>query len=279
MEETAEPKRRTPAILLPLMGLSLATGFLTRLPARGGVDWEDQRVWSWSFAFYPLCGMLLGLLAAAPVIIMWRYPSAESLILLSVFYYLAIIEWLTRFLHFDGFCDCCDSFSSMSASQERRLEIMKDPHVGSIAVGAACLLFMGKALTLYLLILRGIIIYGNFPRTILMLVAIPAAARLSMTVLAAIGKYPRESGTAMKVVGKVPFPALLFGALLMIPLVSHIGWLASALPFLLCAFTVFYWKIKADAKIGGVTGDVLGACAESAELAAMIGFLIALEAL
>ncbi len=278
MDDSGTPKRKTPAPLLPFMGLSLATAFLTRMPSRGGVDWEDQRVWSWSFAFYPLCGALIGLLAAAPVIIMWKYPAAESLILLAVFYYLAMIEWLTRFLHFDGFCDCCDAFSSMAATKERRLEIMKDPHVGSAAVGAACLLFLGKALTLYLLILRGVMFHHNFPRVVFMLVAIPAAARMSMLALAAIGSYPRESGTAARVVGKVPFPALMLGTLLLLPLAWQIGWRASALPFLLCAFTVFYWKIKADAKIGGVTGDVLGACCESAELAAAIGLLLALEA-
>ena len=262
----------TPSFLLPFKGFSLALGFLSRIPTLGKMDWEDQRIWSWSFAFYPLCGILLGLVATAPVIIMWRLPAAESLILLSVFYYMAFIEWSTRFLHFDGFCDCCDAFSAMTASQEKRLEIMKDPHVGSSAVGGA-----GLLLTLYLLIVKGIVVLDNFPKTILMLIAIPAAARLAMLCLAAIGHYPRKTGTAIKIIGKVPMPALLFGALCMLPLVILIGLKASALPFLLCAFTMLYWKIKADNKIGGVTGDVLGACSETCELAAAVGLLLALE--
>lgn len=275
-QETKE--RKTPLALTPFHGLSLAFGFLSRLPAAKGIDWSDRRVWGWSFAFYPLCGVALGLVASAPAIIMWKLPAAESLMLLSVFYYLAVIEWATRFLHFDGFCDCCDAFSAMTASRERRLEIMKDPHVGSSAVGAAGLLLLGKALTLYLLMYKGIVILDNFPKTIAMLVSIPAAARLAMLCLAAIGRYPREKGTAAMVVGQVPFPALLLGVATVLPFPFLIGLRASALPFLLCAFAMMYWKIKADAKIGGVTGDVLGACVESCELAAAIGLLLALEA-
>lgn len=273
-----ETKAKTHPLLVPFMGLSLAFSFLSRLPAARRIDWDDQRIWSWSFAFYPLCGAALGLLASAPVAIMWKLPAAESLMLLSVFYYLAFMEWATRFLHFDGFCDCCDAFSAMPAGKERRLEIMKDPHVGSAAVGAAGLLLLGKALTIYLLLVKGIIALDNFPKTILMLIAIPAAARLATICLAAIGRYPRENGTAAKMIGKVPIPALLLGAATLLPLVALLGPRCAALPFLLCAFTMLYWKIKADAKIGGVTGDVLGACVESCELAAAIGMLLSLEA-
>ncbi len=274
----AVESQRTPWPLVPFLGLSLAFSFLSRLPAAKAIDWSDKRIWGWSFAFYPLCGIALGVLASAPVMIMWKLPAAESLMLLSVFYYIAFIEWATRFLHFDGFCDCCDAFSAMGASKERRLEIMKDPHVGSSAVGAAGLLLLGKSLTVYLLMVKGIVVLDNFPRTILMLIAIPAAARLSMLCLAAIGSYPRKSGTAAMIIGKVPIPALLLGTVFVLPLPFLLGPRAAALPFLLCAFALLYWKIKADAKIGGVTGDVLGACSESCELAAAIGLLLAMEA-
>lgn len=269
---------KAPLLSTPLHGFFLALSFLSRIPVSCGFP-EDQKVWRWSFAFHPFCGVILGSIAAAPTVIVWKFlPAAATLMFLSVFYYMAILEWITRFLHFDGFCDCCDSFTSMSATPERRLEIMKDPHAGPAAIGAAGILLIGKTMTLYLLIVKGFIIADDMPRTIAMLISIPAAARLSMLCLAAIGRYPRKDGCAARIVGKVPIGTLLLSVIPLIPLVLAVKPLSAAIAFLLCAFSVFYWKIKADAKIGGVTGDVLGACCESSELAAAIGFLLALEA-
>jgi adenosylcobinamide-GDP ribazoletransferase len=268
---------KSPAISLPLHGLSLALSFLSRLSSVMKSDWSDSRIWSWSFVFYPAVGLLLGLIASLPLVVFFKLPAAESLMLLSTLFYVASLEWLTRFLHFDGLCDCCDAFSAMSLSKERRLEIMKDPHVGSSAVGAACLLLIGKTLIIYLLLNKALLLYDDAWKAMLALIAVPGLARLAMLCLAAVGRYPRESGTAMNVVGKVPLAALLLAAVSMLPVFWNIGLLASAIATLSCLLMVFYWKAKADAKIGGVTGDVLGACAETGELAAAAGFLLALE--
>jgi cobalamin synthase len=171
--------------LAPLSGLLLASSFLSRLPAPGLVDWEDKRVWSWSFAFYPLCGYGLGAFAALPLLLLIPLPYFDSLPMLSAVFYLALLEWATRFLHFDGFCDCCDAFSAMTLSPERRLEIMKDPHVGSSAVGGGVLLLICKAVVLYMIAYKGVLVYNALLLSFALLVAIPALARLTMLTLAA----------------------------------------------------------------------------------------------
>jgi len=60
-----------------------------------------------------------------------------------------------------------------------------------------------------------------------------------------------------------------------LPLAIYLPPHAFALSFFFSAFVIFYWKIKSTSKIGGVTGDVLGACCETTELAVAFAFLIA----
>ena len=81
--------------------------------------------------------------------------------LTTPFFYVAILYWMNRMLHLDGFCDCCDAFSAMTASKEKRLEIMKDPRVGSSAAGAAILLIAGKIFMMFVIIWQYVYI-GDF---------------------------------------------------------------------------------------------------------------------
>jgi len=270
--------KRAPLLLVPWHGLLLAISFLTRLPLKTKY-WDEQRVWGWSMAWYPLCGYLIGALAVAPMIVVANFlPPVSSLplLFLSSLYYLAALEWLTRMLHFDGFCDCCDAFSSMASTPEKRREIMKDPHVGSTAVGCAVLLIVAKAFTLNLIIYNASLRFKSTLPIILLLILAPGLARFAMLCLASIGRYPREAGTGLRVVGRVPWYSLLIAACFLAPLFLVFDWKGGAACFFFTAFVVFYWKIKADAKIGGVTGDVLGACLETAELAAITAILLAI---
>jgi adenosylcobinamide-GDP ribazoletransferase len=264
-------------IFAPFFGFILALSFLTRFPVKPKYL-EDDFVWKWSVAFYPVCGYLLGFCAVAPIFLsvyFFRSLFNLPLMIFSSFYYVAVLEWLTRMLHFDGFCDCCDAFSAI-ADKEKRLTIMKDPHVGSSAVCGGGLLIMGKLFALCWLV------NFNFDKTslpgmmqiVVYALAVPVFGRFAMLCLAAMGKYPRETGTGAKIVGKVPLFALLFALITLIPLLVYLPAYSFALCFFFVAFTIFYWKIKAASKIGGVTGDVLGACCETAELAAVFAFLI-----
>ena len=268
-------------IMVPLQGFLLALSFLTRLPVK--VKYAgDPAVWKWSTAFYPLCGIILGIFALLPLFIaaVVTPPSISlRIILITPFIYVALLQWFTRMLHFDGFCDCCDAFTAMSVSKERRLEIMKDPHVGSSAVGGAILLLLGKTTALYLLITTNSFISDNVAALILPLIAIPAFARFAIVCLAAIGTYPRKNGTGAFIVGNVSFLSLFIAAITVIPIFWLIFKYFSIYTMLLCffvtAFGIFYWKIKSGHKIGGVTGDVLGACCETTEFAIALAFLIA----
>lgn len=117
--------------------LRIAFSLLTTLPVRAPADWQpgdSGRAAAW----YPLVGLALGLLLAAV------YSAAALVFSPQVVAALTLAAWvaLTGGLHLDGLSDCCDGLFHPSNPQ-RRLEIMKDPHLGAfgaVGLGLALLL-------------------------------------------------------------------------------------------------------------------------------------------
>ncbi len=276
----------------------LALSLLTRIPVKTGVCGDLE--WGRSSGYFPFCGYILGFIAALPFMLLSFFGnntqlSAYAINILGAFFFVAVLAWLTKMFHIDGFCDACDAFTSTASTKEDRLRIMKDPHPGTAANAYLSLLFIGKMLAVYF-----VIIYGQFYATerFLMLyreqlnqhmnllkvcralaplgflVAIPVIARFAMLLLAATGRYPREKGTGAIIVGKVPVVFLILGFIWLVPLGFLIPLRSLGLAILLSWFVLMYWKIKADRLLGGVTGDILGACCETAELAAAFGLIL-----
>lgn len=263
------------SVLVPVHALKLAISFLTRFPA-GNIRADDPRVWKLSLAFYPLCGYLIGAVAALPLIVVTYKTSAFMnipFVHVSIFIYVAALEWLTRMLHLDGFCDCCDAFGAV-ADKERRLAIMKDPHVGASAVGGAIFLIVGKLMALNMLAYRCDLMGIQGLSVPLALIAIPVFGRLGIVFLASVGKYPRENGTALNVVGKVPPHSVVIAFFSVLFLLEFMRADVFVISLFLTILSVMFWKMKADSKLGGVTGDVLGACSETTELAVCLAILL-----
>jgi len=270
-----------PSVLAFINGCLITLSFLTRIPVRATN--YDKSSWRWSPAFFPLAGTIIGFVAVLPLLIPFLISKYFHLgfgvgfELCTPFLYLVLTYWMNRMLHLDGFCDCCDGFSAMVDSSDRRLEIMKDPCVGSSAAGAAILLIGGKGLVLFLLVwFNGATVRADHKtiELLAMLIAAPAFARLSIVALAFRARYPRESGTGSVIVGNVSVVALLCSVLSMAPVFYFVSLSAIKVSVCMIALCVIYWRTKANNVLGGVTGDVLGACCETAELAVLIGFLM-----
>ena len=276
----------------------LALSLLSRIPVKTGVAGDLE--WGRSSGYFPFCGYILGFIAALPFMLLSFFGNNAQLSnyainILGAFFFVSVLAWLTKMFHIDGFCDACDAFTSTASTKEDRLRIMKDPHSGAAANAYLSLLFIGKMAAVYF-----VIIYGQFyatERFLMMyreqlnqhmtllkvcralaplgfLVAIPVIARFAMLFLAAIGRYPREKGTGAIIVGKVPVVFLVLGFIWLIPFGFLIPLRSLALAVLLSGIVLMYWKIKAGKLLGGVTGDILGACCETAELAVAFGLIL-----
>ena len=112
-----------------------AVQFLTRLPTPAVRDFDPNTL-SQSVRYFPLVGVLVGLIN---VVVWWlsslRLPAGVSIGLM-----LAASAVLTGALHEDGFADACDGFGA-GTTPDRVLAIMKDSRIGAYgAIGVSLML-------------------------------------------------------------------------------------------------------------------------------------------
>ena len=252
-------------------GLRSALGFLTILPVApreaGGL--ATARGW------FPIVGLLLGVvLAAADLLMHWGYPLFTDVYrpfppLLSAAILAVLLVALTRALHLDGFMDCCDALLG-GFNRERRLEILRDSHVGAFAVTGVVSLLLIKVAAIMALPPSG---------RMWALLVFPCLSRWGMLLLLELFSYARRQGIGIPFQPKEGRGQLLAGlAVAVIATVALTG--PGGLALLAIATAVALglgaWASKL---LGGVTGDVYGAANEAAEtavlaLAAILAFAI-----
>ncbi len=232
-------------------GAVSAVRTLTVLPAPG----RDSPRIAAALAWFPLVGALLGLLYAitgraflflAPG---WTLGAATVVFAVSVF--------LTRGLHLDGLADCADGLAGGTDSASA-LRIMKDPRVGVFGVLAIAVVLSMRLAAVGRLAAAG---------TLRVLVPVCAVSRLAMVVLAVWLPYARrEEGTAFPFVTEARKADLVHAFLCGILVVSIFGGVTGLLLLLSGMMTSVLLGWWFNLRLGGVTGDVLGAVCEIVEV-------------
>lgn len=209
-----------------------------------------RTAWCW-----PLVGLVLASLATLLAISLQSIGiNAEITALLA----LALLIIMTGALHEDGLADVADGFWG-GFERSRRLEIMKDSHIGSYGV-LALILSLG---------LRGGALIALTDHLAIALLTSAVLSRAAMAYV--MGSLPnaRDSGLSAETgrPGRKPVQiALLIAAIVALLLV---GWPVIWL-LLTVAFVTWACARLADTKIGGQTGDVLGATQQMTEIASLI---------
>jgi adenosylcobinamide-GDP ribazoletransferase len=238
-----------------MASLVLAVRFLTIVPVPGreavGSRALGQAAW-----WFPVVGLALGgALGLADSALAIAVPRLLSAILVVTVWKVA-----TGGLHLDGLADCLDGLAGQDV--EHRLEIMRDGCVG---------VFGAVGLMLSLLIACAALAGISPTARALVLVLAPAVGRLAPLVVgpffrpampgqglggAFLGSLPRSAG-ALYLVTMLPLAWYLLG-----PVGPAIAGAALAVS---CACAAFLAR-----RFGGLTGDVLGAAVELAELAVLV---------
>ncbi len=205
-----------------------------------------------SLGFYPLVGLVIGGLLAGFDWACKGLWTPEVTAVLDV----AFLAAITRGLHLDGLADVADGLGG-GVEPERALEIMKDSRVGPFGAVALVLLLALKAVSLF-----GLTVHSHWE----VLVTAPCLSRWGINVLGASSRYARPGrGLGRACVGPETAPSLLLGgATALAASAILMGWfgailLISASAWSLCMAAWF------RRRLGGVTGDVLGAHAEITE--------------
>jgi len=229
--------------------------FLTRLPLPRAPDsaFERARDATWS---YPLVGGMLGLCAA---VIWWISGLAGFGTHIQAGLSLASIVILTGGLHEDGLADTADGLWG-GHDPARRLDIMKDSRIGSYGVLA---LIFGIALRWFALVLAGPWAF----------IAALCLSRAVLPGMISVGTFARDTGLAHSL-GKPPRHSAGLALGLGFAITALCTGVLSAL---LCSVLVvgLAWASArlAARKIGGITGDILGATQQLSELAILLAVI------
>ena len=239
-----------------------ALSFLTILPV-GKLLPSEEKGLARSMAFFPLVGLVIGLLSASGYYLLTLLFPKSLVLWLTI----GLLAYLTRGLHLDGFADTMDGVAS-GGTKEKILEVMRDSRIGAFGVVGLILLIGAKYYALDQI---------SNPALPYSLILMAVMGRNSMVLVCYRSAYARPN----EGLGR-PFTKNLGSREMVLSLVSASGialllmGLKGILVFLgICLFSLGY-RFFFKKKLGGVTGDILGAANELAELLCLI-FLIILS--
>ena len=231
----------------------VALRFLTILPVGGAIQ-VDSRLFIRSSKYYPLVGLLIGgLLWGLDRLARMAFSSDLTAGLLIVFWVV-----LTGALHLDGLGDTLDGCYGGKTPADR-LRIMKDVHLGTMGVVGIVLLLMVKYVALKEMLIS--------PALAIFLIMIPLAGRWTPVFLAAFWPYARpEGGLGQGLVQEMGKKELFWATLFAWGItIGAAGWLGLGVMAVHLIWSLlsgwFFFR-----KLGGVTGDTIGATIETGEL-------------
>ena len=254
-----------------LRDLSLAIRFLTIFPIasfplsnNSNQDEEGDLVENFanSMAFFPLVGMLIGILLVVLRRIFYFLPVSP---LIGDTLILIVWIWLSGGLHLDGFADSVDGFSG-GDNKEEILNIMKDSSTGAKGVVALVSLLLLKFVLLVEmpLLLKDAALFFT-----------PAIGRWSMVTAAFLGKPARLKNSMGKLfMDYVGWREVIFASLTM-AIIGTLLFKLYFLPLMIIGTGIVLLILKyCQNRIGGISGDILGAINEIVEVFILLTFYI-----
>lgn len=231
--------------------LLAAIRFLTILPLPGTWGTAEADL-AHSTPFFPVVGLLLGSLAA---LLAWAAFLAAPPMVASV----AVIVLLLAFsggLHLDGLSDTADGLLS-SRPRARILEIMKDSHIGSMGAMVIVCVLLTKFASLASLRQE------YFWRAAFLM---PLAGRCTLVVHMALLPYVRPGGLGSVFRTKRPRLAAIEAVVILLVACWAVlgigGWIVAAICIAMAIGLAAYYRYR----LGGATGDTLGAACEIVEI-------------
>lgn len=259
-----EGRRPENAIILalthPLASFLAGLRFLTIFPISWNED-KDGRFFRASLLWFPIIGLLIGAVTALPVSF---FIEKLPLSVITVFA-VALLAAMSGCLHLDGLADSFDGLLS-SRPRTRALEIMRDSHIGAMGVIALVFLVLGKFAALSSL---------SAETMLQAIVLMPMAGRTAIILTMAILPYARTGHGLGRLfysseTRKVAVIATICG-LMISTLFSIYSLIIITMTIML---PVVFFALWCSKKLGGATGDTLGAVCELTELSVAVGFCL-----
>jgi len=234
-----------------------ALGFLTLFPFPARTDFDTKDLGR-SMALFPLVGLLLG-----GILLFINYTLSPYLPgrLVNIII-LASLVVLTGGLHLDGFMDTLDGIGGGN-NREKILKIMRDSRVGAFGAMGIVFLVLIKWETLNSL-------EGDIKGAALILM--PVISRYGMALLTHISPYARDEGMGRPFAEGLTRARVIIAALVTLGIAFITASMEGVMMVIIATALCLLWSRWFIKKIGGITGDVIGAFNEVTELSVLILF-------
>jgi len=242
-----------------LAELRLAVSFLTIIPVIDRRRASDDTVAA-SFAWFPIVGFVLGAALTAED---WLLAHVFAQVIRSVLIIVSLTV-VTGAVHLDGLADTADALGA-GRDRERALDIIRDSRVGTF--GASAIFF---DLTLKILALSTLAGHRRYAALLLA----PMLARWAMVLVAAGLPYLRSSGAGSTLLGdkskSLSLRAVLVAIFTLVAMLMLGELRTTALAGAVAIAIVLATRLFYRRWLGGVTGDLVGACGELVEIAVLV---------
>jgi adenosylcobinamide-GDP ribazoletransferase len=240
-----------------LAELPLALSFLTILPVIDRRPASDETVAA-SFAWFPIVGFLIGVALVGED---WLLAFFFAQVIRSVLIVISLTV-ITGAVHLDGLADTADALGA-GRDRERALDILHDSRVGTF--GASAIFF---DLTLKILALSTLAGHRRYAA----LIFAPMLARWAMLIVAAGLPYLRASGSGSTLLsGQISGARTAVVAIFTLVVMLMIGEVHTITVAIAVAIAIVYAMRSFYRRwLGGVTGDLIGACGELVEIAVLV---------
>jgi adenosylcobinamide-GDP ribazoletransferase len=233
---------------MSLRGLRLATQFLTRLPVAGVAELAPDEL-SRSGVWFPVVGAVVG---AVPAVLLALVASRNAALAAA----LAVLAWVwvTGALHLDGLGDLTDALAAAHRDPKRFLVVLADPHLGTFGVVSVVVT----------LLLKFAAMMSLHPRDAVALPVLAAWARLGPLPWSRWLK-PLKAGQGERFAWSPSVGAVVAWTVVLLTASAVLAPVLCAGPLVLLA-----WGVWLARRLGGMTGDCLGAGVEVAEVILLV---------
>lgn len=243
----------------------IAFSMYSVIPLRN-IEWKEETM-RYAFCFFPLIGVVIGGAEWLWLWCAWKFGFSTALTGAAA----AVIPvLLTGGIHLDGFCDTVDALSSHQP-KERKLEILKDSHVGAFAVIGVCVYFLlsfGLWCEYQYSTASALILGGGFvlSRTLSGLVSVLAPQARKEGMLKTFSDAAKQRAVVISCAAFLGITAVGMLA---------VDWRIALAVLAVMATILGYYLLTSRRQFGGVTGDLAGYFLTLAEMGVLAGVVLA----
>lgn len=231
-----------------------ALQFLTIFPVR--INRMEEELGN-SMAFFPVIGLIIGISTAILNYFLSRLMN-ENLVNVFLIIWIVIV---TGGLHLDGFADTCDGIFSCRSDKNEILKIMRDSRIGTMG-----------AIGIFIILLLKYELLSNISgrEKYIALIIMPVFGRFSQVVSAFALPYARETSGAAGFIRYLNIRTLISSAVLFLIITTPVWFPKVLLIDLVSLIILVPLLLFFNKKLGGITGDVLGAINEIVEIIVLV---------